>query len=398
MKKNETMRVMSEEDVEKMLKRHQKYLEFKNYNGKAIFWGDLTKHPNLFKRKDLSYAGFADTRVAHMELRHMELKKAMFTQADMHGTTFVCCDLRYAMFDSANLRRATFIDCDLRGASFSGANLDWASFSCGCKFSYDVDCSSEELQPSDMHKDNTKFNGASLVEADFSDCNLIGCHFNGADMDGISMKFADISCCEFPGVDARHGNFMSIRGINLNAGYGDFSHANFVTADLESANFSSAKLYDTSFKSAYLENVHLGEASLLNTDFSHAEGMVSQIDFLKENFQFTEEGMIVYKSFGEVYDIPAKWGEIEQGAIIEENVNFDRTVECACGVNVATARWAYIICDRQVWECLIKHEWLSGVCVPYEADGKIRAEKVQLLKPVNNLYLSDKMHFMNNLK
>ena len=69
---------------------------------------------------------------------------------------------------------------------------------------------------------------------------------------------------------------------------------------------------------------------------------------------------------------------------IEEVVNFDMTAECGCGVNVATMGWIEKYCSSNaiVWECLIKWEWMVGVCVPYNTDGKIRASKVKLLRRI----------------
>lgn len=95
------------------------------------------------------------------------------------------------------------------------------------------------------------------------------------------------------------------------------------------------------------------------------------------------DGVIVYKAFGENYSPPSKWA-IMPGAILEEEVNYTRTSECACGVNVATMGWIRrnVNDSKDVWRCLIRWEWLPGVCVPYHTDGKIRAARVMLLKNI----------------
>ena len=38
--------------------------------------------------------------------------------------------------------------------------------------------------------------------------------------------------------------------------------------------------------------------------------------------------------------------------------------------------------ETGIWKVLIRWEWLPGVCVPYNTDGKIRCERVQLLEIV----------------
>lgn len=35
-----------------------------------------------------------------------------------------------------------------------------------------------------------------------------------------------------------------------------------------------------------------------------------------------------------------------------------------------------------IWKVLIRWEWLCGVCVPYNSDGKIRCERVELVEIV----------------
>lgn len=40
--------------------------------------------------------------------------------------------------------------------------------------------------------------------------------------------------------------------------------------------------------------------------------------------------------------------------------------------------------ETDVWKVLIRWEWLAGVCVPYNTDGKIRCERVKLVEIVEN--------------
>ncbi|MCK9325554.1 MAG: hypothetical protein M0P69_08640, partial [Bacteroidales bacterium] len=125
-------------------------------------------------------------------------------------------------------------------------------------------------------------------------------------------------------------------------------------------------------------------ADLSGADLSGAKNtFISPIDFIMQNFERAPDGIIVYKAFGEIYSPPSKWA-IMPGAILEEEVNYTRTSDCACGVNVATMDWIkrHVSSDKDVWRCLIRWEWLSGVCVPYCTDGKIRAARVMLLKNI----------------
>ena len=79
--------------------------------------------------------------------------------------------------------------------------------------------------------------------------------------------------------------------------------------------------------------------------------------------------------------VPETW-KIEPGSIIEETVNCDRTTECGCGINVAPLEWVRRNGNKQPYKLLIRWEWLPGVVVPYNTDGKIRCSKAQILEAV----------------
>ena len=126
----------------------------------------------------------------------------------------------------------------------------------------------------------------------------------------------------------------------------------------------------------------LSGANLSGADLSGAKGLLSAIDFLKEHFEMTNEGFIAYKTFGSEYNPPEKW-VIQPGSVITENVNFDTANTCGCGINVAPLKWVQnAYGGDDIWKVLIRFEWLAGVCVPYNSDGKIRCERVQLLEIV----------------
>ena len=122
-------------------------------------------------------------------------------------------------------------------------------------------------------------------------------------------------------------------------------------------------------------------ADLRWANLSGAEGLLSTVNFLESYFERTPDGYIAYKTFNSEYKAPDKW-KIEAGAIIEENVLFDRCVSCGCGINVAPINWVRAHYKGDVWKVLIRWEWLCGVCVPYHSDSKIRCERVELLEVV----------------
>ena len=73
----------------------------------------------------------------------------------------------------------------------------------------------------------------------------------------------------------------------------------------------------------------------------------------------------MYKTFNNYRPSNPNW-VIRAGSIIEENVNRNRTESCGCGINVATLDWVKANggYEKDIWECLIKWEWLPDVVVP----------------------------------
>ena len=221
--------------------------------------------------------------------------------------------------------------------------------------------------------------GANLSDANLRGANLRGANLRGANLIGANLIGADLVDAVLIDADLSGANLSgaNLRGANLRGA--DLIDAVLIDADLSGANLSGADL-----SGADLSGAVLIDADLRHADLSGAiNDFTNPIDFIVENFERVPDGVIVYKAFGENYSPPSKWA-IMPGAILEEEVNYTRTSECACGVNVATMGWIRrnVNDSKDVWRCLIRWEWLPGVCVPYHTDGKIRAARVMLLKNI----------------
>ena len=132
---------------------------------------------------------------------------------------------------------------------------------------------------------------------------------------------------------------------------------------------------------ADLSDADLSDADLRRANLSGSQGLIDAINYMEAHFERTDDGYIVYKSFNSCYDAPDRW-KIEPGEIIEEVVNPDRTFGCGCGINVAPLEWVRNDNYKQPFKLLIRWEWLPGVVVPYNTDGKIRCSKAQILEAV----------------
>ena len=178
---------------------------------------------------------------------------------------------------------------------------------------------------------------------------------------------ADLSGANLSGADLRYANLSGA----------DLSGANLSGADLSGANLRYANLSD-----ADLSDADLSGANLSDADLSGTQGVLDAIDYIRSNFERTEEGYIAYKTFGSTYEPPERW-RLENGEVITESCNSDRTCECGCGINVATLEWVKENSLGKIYKLLIRYEWLAGVVVPYMTDGKIRTSRAQIIGVVD---------------
>ena len=192
---------------------------------------------------------------------------------------------------------------------------------------------------------------ADLSKADLSKANLSKANLSEADLSKANLSKANLSEAD-------------LRWANL-------SEANLSEADLRWANLSEADL----------RWANLSEADLRWANLSEAKELLSAVNFLEAHFERTENGYIAYKTFNGSYYAPSDW-KIESGSVLTENVNFNRTEQCGCGINVAPLDWVRRNYIGDIWKVLIRWEWLAGVCVPYHSDGKIRCERVELIEIV----------------
>jgi hypothetical protein len=163
----------------------------------------------------------------------------------------------------------------------------------------------------------------------------------------------------------------------LNLSGADLSKANLKWANLSGANLSGADLSKANLSGANLSGANLSEANL-----SGATGLLNVVEYLKQNFQYTSEGLIAYKTFNESYSPNPAW-KIEPGSVISENVNSLQVNECACGINIAPFDWVKEEYKGDIWKVLVRNEWLATVAVPFHTDGKIRTGRCELISIID---------------
>ena len=103
---------MNEQDLEKVLTLHRKWVE---------------RAPGG-EQADLRQVKLAQADLAGFDFEEAICSDAVFLGADLHKANFSKANLRFAVFADANLQGADFSGADLTFANFTGANLQGARF------------------------------------------------------------------------------------------------------------------------------------------------------------------------------------------------------------------------------------------------------------------------------
>ncbi|MDY6893862.1 MAG: pentapeptide repeat-containing protein [Thermotogota bacterium] len=183
-------------------------------------------------------------------------------------------------------------------------------------------------------------------------------------------------------VDLRLANLTGANLTGANLREADLRGANLREADLTGANLRGAFLRKACLAGADLTGANLKEVDLIGANLSNTKGLINPSTYMKENFERTSDGYVVYKRIGDTdFSVPNYW-KIESGNFIEEVVNPCSADDCGCGVNFGTRKWCNSddYPNADLWKCLLHWEDLPSVVVPYNTDGKCRCGRLQLLE------------------
>ncbi|MDY6893861.1 MAG: pentapeptide repeat-containing protein [Thermotogota bacterium] len=187
-------------------------------------------------------------------------------------------------------------------------------------------------------------------------------------------------------VDLRLANLLgaNLTGANLRGaklGGAKLGGAKLGGANLGGACLGGAWLRGANLTEADLTGANLRKADLIGANLSNTKGLTNPSEYMKENFEKTRDGYVVYKRIGDTYfSVPNYW-KIESGNFIEEVVNPCPADDCGCGVNFGTREWCNSnYPNADLWKCLLHWEDLATLVVPYNTDGKCRCGRLQLLE------------------
>ena len=246
---------------------------------------------------------------------------------------------------------------------------------------------------------------SDFVNVIFKDINLIECDFSDIVFNNCKFINCMIFCCNFK--SSTFTNVVFSNGTEISNCF--FNRCTIYNSIIDyikiknnifnSCTIDQLKIEETLEKTTFekneckhmlLFNICLNNLKYSNNIFRElylekVTGIKSSIDFLKNNFEFTEDGLIAYKTFNQCYKTPEDW-IIKPGSILTSPCSSDRNETCAYGINIAPLEWVKDFSSQRkltIYKVLIRWEWLAGVVVPYDSDGKIRCERCEIISPVD---------------
>jgi len=220
----------------------------------------------------------------------------------------------------------------------------------------------------DFHEANLRradLSEATLHEANLGGADLYRATLHGADLHGATLHGADLSWADLREADLRRAD---LAGAYLR--WADLREANLRCADLRWADMREADLSRANLSKADLHGADMREANL-----SGCKGRLDAGEWLSDTFTADEQGLIVYKAFGDTnYAPPSHWN-VTEGSVITEVCNPYPTENCACGVNFGTLAWCQNNYPHaEIRACILPP--FVQVVVPYGTDGKARCAKL----------------------
>ncbi len=228
---------MDSESLEKIIKKHQKWLHSgKNDGICAMLSGEDLSGMELKEivliEADLSGADLRGANLLKANLKGTNLKSAHLREAQLRGVNLIDADLEGANLIMANLREGFCRGADMMQAHFLDADLRDANL-------IDANMSKAKMKRADLR--GTSLFNANLSYADLTNAKLRGANCRGANFRGALLRNADLSKTDLTNVD--------------------LSDADLTEVDMRGAILARANLHRTKFDNSELSNLRIDNDS-----------------------------------------------------------------------------------------------------------------------------------------
>lgn len=175
------------------------------------------------------------------------------------------------------------------------------------------------------------------------------------------MRLSNFRCCNF-----RKANFTNADMRSSNFSYSDFSGADLTNADLSHSDLSHAIFRNTNFT-----NTNLERANIECAEFDNCIGLLDPSDWIEENFDSDDEGIIVYKEF--TWNMPR---------LNFSMVHPSRTMLSGSGISFAPLAYLKTRGSSPIFRCRILWRDAPSIVVPFNTEGVARCSRLQVIEKV----------------
>ena len=261
----------------------------------------VTKDVN-FSHANLERADFSNTDLSHANLRNVKANGAMFRDSNLYSVNLSGADLTGAdlsgsrmkgvILAGARLIRANLANCDLSEANLrnvdlstcdtTNTNLQDALYrSAGSTLPDDVEATfqahSQWIVSNGAEGGRASFRDETLIDMDFSGCDLRGVSFQGCNLTGAKFANSELMFANFTDCDLSYADFSgaSVSGVTFSQSNLEF--AKFIRARLDPADVFDTRLgrvtrsLPVRIKGSNLSGADFADARLQGVELSGSE-------------------------------------------------------------------------------------------------------------------------------
>lgn len=249
------------------------------------------------------------TNLINASFDELALDRAVFSQSDLTGASFVRARVYFGNFSHTILTLSDFQYADIGGSHFSSAKMDRVSFQ------------NAKMVQAQMNNTNiaaTDFQYVRAIASNFSQAEITNSSFQNADISLAQMDFTTILATNFYRVTARETNFARSYIPSCLFQWATLTEASFRNAVLPGSSFENANVQDADFTRAFLAgaNITLGQ---LDTALSIANATLPDGRMAK-NKNFVKNG---HAQCSDANGTISAWNLIEDVIINGDQANND---------------------------------------------------------------------------
>jgi len=240
----------------------------------------IVQTPTENNRALVPNADLKGINLANRVLDNINLNGANLSEANLQGASLKGANLSDIQYESANFNNAVYdqktqfptgFDPQAHGMRFEPIVGPQADFQ-------GMDLSTAKVDFSNKDLSGANFEGANLSGVAFKDSTLSNVNFTNAKLSKASFKNCDLSNTQFTNAILKHAQFKQVNFENTHFTETDLSHADLTDANLNGAQFTRTKMVGANLRGADLSQLSSGTIDLTDAVYDQTTKFPPQFD------------------------------------------------------------------------------------------------------------------------